>query len=103
MGGELGLTSWLSLSATGYASTLAGEGNGSLGTLVGVRLAPFEAGREADHLGRHQNIRLRIKTNMAVPVMAVETNIPKNAISSPATAWRRAGFQLSPAASFARR
>ena len=41
--------------------------------------------------------------NMAVPVMAVETNIPKNAIRSPATARPRAGFQLSPAASFARR
>ncbi len=41
MGGELGLTSSLSFTATAYTSTLAGEGNGALGTMVGMRFAPF--------------------------------------------------------------
>lgn len=50
MGGELGLTPWLSLAATGYTSTLAGEGNGTLGTLVGVRLAPFASTWKTTHL-----------------------------------------------------
>lgn len=50
MGGELGLTSWLSLSATGYTSTLAGEGNGTLGTMVGLRVAPFASMLKSTHV-----------------------------------------------------
>ena len=39
-GAEVGLTSWLSIAATGFGSTLAPNENAELGTMAGVRIAP---------------------------------------------------------------
>jgi hypothetical protein len=50
VGGELGVTPWLSLAATGYTSTFGPADNGAFGSMVGLRAAPFASAWRTTHL-----------------------------------------------------